>query len=72
MVQVSLNGLTWRTLARVAATSGPSSVVVDLSPYANRAVFLRVVRDNADAAVWSVTNVVFSTTGTAGSVSPRR
>jgi hypothetical protein len=63
-VQVSDDGITWRTIAVVPRTSGWGTIDVDLSEFAGRQVYLRFVFDaiapatGMPADFWRIDNVV--------------
>ena len=58
-VEVSLDGRTWRTIARVRQDRAWTEVEVDLSEYAGHRIYLRFVRTEAsgETATWRIGNV---------------
>ncbi len=58
-VQVSVDGVRWRTLALVLPGEAWTEVDVDLSAYAGRTIYLQFVHtaQGGESAVWRVTNV---------------
>jgi Zn-dependent metalloprotease len=58
-IQVSLDGLTWRTIARVPPAEEWSDVDVDLDEYAGRTVYIRFVYTplSGEPAIWHLMNV---------------
>jgi Zn-dependent metalloprotease len=58
-VQVSLDGVTWETVAEVPPGEAWTEVDIDLSPYAGRTIYLQFVRrsDGDETAVWQVGRV---------------
>jgi hypothetical protein len=58
-VQVSLDGLTWETLAEVPPGEAWTEVEIDLSPYAGRTIYLQIVHQSArdETVVWRVIRV---------------
>ena len=59
LVQVSLDGATWQTLAELPPAEAWTEVDIDLSEYDGLAIYVRFVRHSATggSAVWRVTNV---------------
>ena len=60
-VQISIDGNTWITLARVGASAALHEIEVDLSPFAGRMIWIRFVLAGAPAAepqaIWRISRV---------------
>jgi hypothetical protein len=50
-VQVSVDGVTWDTIARVPAANGWSPLEIDLTTHAGRVVYVRFMYDASAASV---------------------